>query len=71
MSDVSQVTFDDHGRSIAKAQDLIGANERLARNGLIIIKPNLTNADGPPVTTPVAAVEAVLGDMDNTRILEG
>ncbi len=28
-------------------------------DGLIIIKPNLTNADKPPVTTSVAAAEAV------------
>ncbi len=32
---------------------------RLPRQGLIIIKPNLTNSSPPPVTTGVAAAEAV------------
>ena len=59
MSQVAKVAFTDYGRSIAAALDAIGAAERLPRRGLIIIKPNLTNAAGPPVTTPVAAVEAV------------
>ncbi len=59
MSEVAQVKFTDYRASVAKALDLIGAAERLPRAGLIVIKPNLTNADGPPVTTPVAAAEAV------------
>ena len=59
MSKVSQVHFDGYGKSVAKAMDLVGAGERLPQRGLIIIKPNLTNADKPPVTTPVAAAEAV------------
>ena len=59
MSDVSQVCFVDYAGSIAKALDLIWAKDRLPQNGLIIIKPNLTNADKPPVTTAVGAAEAV------------
>lgn len=59
MSEVSQVRFVDFPSSVAKALDLIGAADKLPRTGLIIIKPNLTNADQPPVTTPVAAAEAV------------
>lgn len=59
MSEVSRVRFTDYGASVAKALDLIGAGRRLPGDKLIIIKPNLTNADGPPVTTPVAAAEAV------------
>jgi uncharacterized protein (DUF362 family) len=59
MSDVAQVRFTDYTTSVAKALDLIGAGEKLPRNGLIIIKPNLTNAAPPPVTTPVAAAEAL------------
>ena len=59
MSDVSQVRFSNYASSIAKALKLIGAKDRLPQSGLIIIKPNLTNADGPPVTTSVAAAEAV------------
>jgi len=59
MSDVAQVAFTDFTASVARALDLIGAAERLPADGLILIKPNLTNADCPPVTTPVAAAEAV------------
>ena len=59
MSDVSQVRFADYGTSIARALELIAARDRLPQTGLIIIKPNLTNADKPPVTTSVAAAEAV------------
>ena len=43
-----------------KALDLIGAQGQLPQTGLIIIKPNLTNASPPPVTTHVDAAEAVL-----------
>jgi uncharacterized protein (DUF362 family) len=56
---VAQVDFRDYGSSVAEALDAVGAGDRLPRTGLIIIKPNLTNADPPPVTTPVQIVEAV------------
>jgi uncharacterized protein (DUF362 family) len=59
VSDVSQVRFVDYAGSITKALELIGAKDGLPQSGLIIIKPNLTNADKPPVTTAVAATEAV------------
>ena len=59
MSDVAKVGFTDYDGSVARALDLIGAGEGLPATGLVIIKPNLTNADGPPVTTHVAAAEAV------------
>ena len=59
MSKVAKVKFVDYEISVAKALDLIGAADRLPDSGLVIIKPNLTNADGPPVTTNVAAAEAV------------
>ena len=59
MSDVAKIQFTDYAGSIAKALDAIGAAQRLPRSGLVIIKPNLTNADLPPVTTSVAASEAV------------
>lgn len=59
MSEVAKVRFSDYRSSVGKALDLIGAHKRLPDDKLIIIKPNLTNADGPPVTTPVAAAEAV------------
>ena len=59
MSQVAEVKFVDYQHSIACALDLIGAGPRLPQNGLIIIKPNLTNSSPPPVTTDVAAAEAV------------
>ncbi len=59
MSLVAQVRFTDYAASIAKALDLLDVPDRLPQAGLIIVKPNLTNADRPPVTTHVAAAEAV------------
>jgi len=59
MSKVAKVKFVDYKSSIAEALDLIGAGARLAKEGLIIIKPNLTNSSPPPVTTSVTAAEAV------------
>jgi uncharacterized protein (DUF362 family) len=59
MSKVAQVKFVDYKSSITKALDLIGAGEKLPQDGLIIIKPNLTLASPPPVTTDVKAAEAV------------
>ena len=60
MSTVAKVRFVDYASSVTKALDSIGAAERLPSSGLIIIKPNLTKASPPPVTTPVPAAEAVL-----------
>ncbi len=59
MSRIAKVKFTDYQSSIAKALNLIGAGTRLPQEGLIIIKPNLTNSSPPPVTTSVAAAEAV------------
>ena len=59
MSKVAKVKFTDYRQSVTKSLNLIGAAGGLPADGLVIIKPNLTNADGPPVTTNVAAVEAV------------
>ena len=59
MSKVAKVKFINYEISAAKALDLIQASSNLPKTGLIIIKPNLTNADAPPVTTNVTAVEAV------------
>ncbi len=59
MSQVVKVKFIDYRNSIAKALDLINAGACLPQQGLIIIKPNLTNSSPPPITTDVAAAEAV------------
>ena len=59
MSKVASVKFTDYESSIPKALDLVGAAGQLPEQGLVIIKPNLTNSSLPPVTTSVAAAEAV------------
>ncbi|MHC4627923.1 MAG: DUF362 domain-containing protein [Planctomycetota bacterium] len=59
MSRVAKVRFTDYPRSIARALDLVAAADRLPQDGLIIIKPNLTNSSPPPVTTSVDAAEAL------------
>ena len=59
MSKVAKVNFIDYRTSLARSLDLIGAGARLPKQGLIIIKPNLTNSSPPPVTTSVKAAEAV------------
>jgi uncharacterized protein (DUF362 family) len=59
MSQVAKVRFTRYEHSIPQALDLIGAAERLPRDGLIILKPNLTNSAPPPVTTNIQAIEAV------------
>ena len=59
MSDVAKIRFTDYPGTVARALDAVAAADRLPARGLILVKPNLTNADAPPVTTPVAAAEAV------------
>ncbi|MHC4745267.1 MAG: DUF362 domain-containing protein [Planctomycetota bacterium] len=59
MTRVAKVAFTDYETSIEDALDLIEAGSMLPQDGLIIIKPNLTNSSRPPVTTAVEAVEAV------------
>jgi uncharacterized protein (DUF362 family) len=59
MNKVAKVDFVDYRTSLTSALDLIGAGVRLPKEGLIIIKPNLTNSSPPPVTTNVQAAEAV------------
>ena len=59
MSDVINQPFKDYRSSVAEALDALSAADRLPGDGLIIIKPNLTNTSPPPVTTPVECAEAV------------
>jgi uncharacterized protein (DUF362 family) len=59
MSTASKVRFTNYEASVAKVLDLVDAAASLPQTGLIIIKPNLTNTNGPPVTTNVGAAEAV------------
>ncbi len=50
-------TFEE---SVPTALDALDAGAVLARQSAILIKPNLINASPPPITTPVACVEAVI-----------
>lgn len=59
MGSVAKIDFTDYETSVAEALDAVRAAERLPAEGLIILKPNLTNSSPPPVTTSVEAVEAV------------
>jgi len=59
MSKVVKIKFIDYRTSISMTLDLAGAGVHLPKQGLIIIKPNLTNSSPPPVTTSVEAAEAV------------
>ncbi len=56
---VAKIKFTSYAESAGRALDEIGAGGKLPQDGLIIIKPNLTNADRPPVTTNVGIAEAV------------
>ncbi|HDZ21272.1 hypothetical protein LCGC14_0181700 [marine sediment metagenome] len=60
MSTVAKAQFTDYATSVSNALDAIGAAELLPDDRLIIIKPNLTINRPPPVTTNVAAAEAVI-----------
>lgn len=57
---IAKVTFADYPTSVFRALDLVCASDLLPQTGLIAIKPNLTNASAPPVTTDVGMVHAVL-----------
>lgn len=57
---VSCVEFVSYAQSVAEALDAVGAGEVLARQGAVLIKPNLVNPSPPPVTTPAECCEAVL-----------
>ena len=56
---VARIKFTDYETSVTEALDAISASSVLPEEGSIIIKPNLTNSAGPPVTTNVAIVEAI------------
>lgn len=57
-SRVIKVRFSNYQDSVARAFNELQVSEHLPDDRLIILKPNLTNADGPPVTTPIDIVAA-------------
>jgi len=60
VSKVAIVDFEDYDSSITKALDIIKAGKQLSKQKKIIIKPNLTLASKPPVTTDVNCVKGLL-----------
>lgn len=60
MRDVVDVPFTSYEDSVPAALDACGAGAFLAAQGRVLVKPNLVTAQAPPVTTPVACVEAVV-----------
>lgn len=59
-SPLEVVPFTSYARCVPAALEAVGAPAVLARQERILIKPNLVNASAPPVTLPVAAVEALV-----------
>lgn len=59
-SSVAVVEFEDYPRSVAAALDAVDAAGTLRTQGRVVLKPNIVNADPPPITTPPECVEAVL-----------
>ena len=59
-SPLASVEFTTYAQSVRVALDRIGAAPVLAQQKRILIKPNLTEASPPPITTPVACVQAVI-----------
>jgi len=66
--------FSSYAATLPLALDAIGARAIFARQRCILIKPNLVNASPPPVTLPVAAVEALvryIRDCSGARLVIG
>lgn len=57
---IAIIPFVDFRQSIKAAMEAVGAQETLARQCRILIKPNLVNASPHPVTTAPACCEALL-----------
>lgn len=60
MRDCVSVDFVSFEESVSSALDACGAGEFLAAQPRVLVKPNLVTTQAPPVTTPVACVEAVV-----------
>lgn len=58
---VFTIRKDNWQESVRCLLDAAGLPAKLARLSLVIIKPNLVEALQPPVTTPVALVDALIG----------
>jgi uncharacterized protein (DUF362 family) len=52
--------YNSYNQSLPCLLDSIGAADVLARQAKILLKPNLVNTSPPPITLPVAAMEALV-----------
>ncbi len=60
MTKVAIIDFKDYDTSVKEVLDLINAGEVLKKQKKIVLKPNLTAALKPPVTTDVRCIRALL-----------
>jgi uncharacterized protein (DUF362 family) len=60
MDEFAEIPFTSYAESVPQALEAIGAADALRDRDAVLVKPNLINASPPPITTPVACVEAVI-----------
>ncbi|MBU1002740.1 MAG: DUF362 domain-containing protein [Proteobacteria bacterium] len=60
MQPLVSVEFESFAVSVPRILDACGVGRVLATQDRVLIKPNLVNASPPPVTTPVACVQAII-----------
>jgi uncharacterized protein (DUF362 family) len=53
------VNFSNYEKSVLALMELLGADQILADQKKVVIKPNLVNTSPPPITTPVQIVAAI------------
>lgn len=66
------VNFNSYKESVPALMELLGADQRLAHQKKVVIKPNLVNTSQPPVTTPVQLVAAIadyINSVSNAEIV--
>ena len=56
----AEIAFENYEQSVPAALDGVHAGQILAGQARVLVKPNLVNSSPPPVTTPLACVEAVI-----------
>ena len=54
------VEFVSYEKSVPAALDAVGAAAVLAKQKAVLLKPNIVESLNPPITTPVACVEAII-----------
>lgn len=57
---IAIVEFESFEASVPRVLDEAGLSAKVADCGRVLVKPNLINDSPPPITTPVACVEAIV-----------